>query len=101
MKNKLGFLDFSNTKDKCTEDIPFNVDYIIKELLEFGNFHKNNLKTMKTKQTSSTNFLEVNNDTTEIYVPDEYKKDSSENIQSPVNSKSRSDFVRKDRRMVC
>ena len=37
MKNKLGFLDFSNTKEKNDDNKPLDIDLIIKELLDFGN----------------------------------------------------------------
>ena len=101
MKNKLGFLDFSNSKDKLTEEVPFNVDYIIKELLEFGNYHNQDSRSHKEKKSGSSTSLDVSGNKNDIYVPDEYKENSSENTQSPVDPKRRSNFSRKDRRMVC
>ena len=101
MKTKLGFLDFSNSKDKLTEDVPFNVDYIIKELLEFGNYHNQDFRSHKEKKSGSSTSLDVSGNKNDIYVPDEYKENSSENTQSPVDPKRRSNFARKDRRMVC
>ena len=101
MNNKLGFLDFSNSKDKLTEDVPLNVDYIIKELLDFGNYQNQDFKSHKGKKSFSSTSLEVSKNKNDIYVPDEYKENSSENIQSPVDPKRRSNFARNDRRMVC
>ena len=101
MKNKLGFLDFSNSKDKLTEEVPFNVDYIIKELLEFGNYHNQDFKSHKEKKSVSSTSLDVSKNKNDIYVPDEYKENSSENIQSPAHPKRRPNFSRKDSRMVC
>ena len=101
MKNKLGFLEFSNTKEKCEEDdIPFNVDYLIKELLDFGENQKEDFKTRKDKKTKSTKLNDENIVPNDIYVPDEYKKDSLTNIQPTVDHESPTKISRKDRRMV-
>ena len=101
MKNKLGIFDFSNTKEKCKEDdTPFNVDYLIKELLEFGKHQKEDFKSRKDKKTKSTKLNDENIVPNDIYVPDEYKKDSLTNIQSTVDHESPTKFPRKERRMV-
>ena len=97
----MGFLDFANTKEKSKEEeIPFNVDYLIKELLDFGKNQKEDFKTRKDKKAKSSKSNDENTVPIDIYVPDEYKDASLTNIQSTVDHESPSKFRRKERRMV-
>lgn len=101
MKNKLGFLDFSNTKEKCKEeDVAFNVDYLIKELLDFGKSQKQDFKSGKDKKPKSTNLNDENIVPNDIYVPDEYKDVSLKKIPSTVDLESSSKLPGKERKMV-
>ena len=110
MKNKLRFLDFSNTKEKCKEeDVAFNVDYLIKELLDFGKSQKQDFKSGKDKKPKSTNLNDENIVPNDIYVPDEYKdvslvkknsNSSLKSIPSTVDLESSSKLPRKERKMV-
>ena len=101
MKNMLGFLDFSNTKEKCKEeDVAFNVDYLIKELLDFGKSQKQDFKSGKDKKPKSTNLNDENIVPNDIYVPDEYKDVSLKKIPSTVDLESSSKLPGKERKMV-
>ena len=101
MKNKFGFLDFSNTKEKCKEeDVAFNVDYLIKELLDFGKSQKQDFKSGKDKKPKSTNLNDENIVPNDIYVPDEYKDVSLKKIPSTVDLESSSKLPGKERKMV-
>ena len=101
MKKKLGFLDFSNTKEKCKEeDVAFNVDYLIKELLDFGKSQKQDFKSGKDKKPKSTNLNDENIVPNDIYVPDEYKDVSLKKIPSTVDLESSSKLPGKERKMV-
>ena len=101
MKNKLRFLDFSNTKEKCKEeDVAFNVDYLIKELLDFGKSQKQDFKSGKDKKPKSTNLNDENIVPNDIYVPDEYKDVSLKKIPSTVDLESSSKLPGKERKMV-
>ena len=97
----LGFLDFSNTKEKCKEeDVAFNVDYLIKELLDFGKSQKQDFKSGKDKKPKSTNLNDENIVPNDIYVPDEYKDVSLKKIPSTVDLESSSKLPGKERKMV-
>ena len=68
MKNKLGFLDFSNTKEKNDDEEPFNVDLIIKALLDFAKeTEKRQSKRVKGKHEKGTS--KINNEDVHISVP--------------------------------
>ena len=101
MKNKLGFLDFSNTKERCKEDVPFNVDYIISELLTFGTQKKQVLNTRSEKKTHSAIKNDIENVQNENNVFSDQKNNSTKNVPSLGTLPANSNCTRNQRRMVC
>ena len=101
MKNKLGFLDFSNTKERCKEDVPFNVDYIISELLNFGNQKKQVLKARSEKKTHSAIKNDIENVQNENNVLSDQKNNSTKNVPFLGDFPANSNCTRNQRRMVC
>ena len=60
LKNRLGFLDFSQPKDQHGKNNLFEVDLIIEELLEFAN-RKSKEKGRKNKTDNDNDFPVSNN----------------------------------------
>ena len=100
MKNKLGFLDFTNTKERCKEEIPFNVDYIIRELLNFGNHKKDESKSRTEKMTNSDIMNDIENVQNENNIIGDHDDNSMKNDHSLGDFKANTDCSKNQRRMV-
>ena len=100
MKNKLGFLDFTNTKERCKEEIPFNVDYIIRELLNFGNHKKDESKSRTEKMTNSDIKNDIENVQNENNIIGDHEDNSMKNDHSLGDFKANTDCSKNQRRMV-
>ena len=93
MKNKLGFLDFSHTKEKQPiDDEPLDVDLLIKEILKFGNETANRDKgKSKSKKVdkdirSCQEITQSKNENTDSHISDPLPNNSKEN--KAVNNQS-------------